>query len=488
MTQTPTAPTQIAQPVYEITDADKQRHQEMDDAWKAFEGDLVKPLKPMEDEADDNVMVNPCRKTVNVGKDFLFGKEVKIAADKDAPEEAQKYLDDVWGRTEKRMPQLQKLEMNGAIAGTAFLRIVPIPTGLPRLVPIDPRIVNVQTAPQDCDTVLLYCLEYCTEEMRDGKPIHIYYREEIAPLDASSKPITADNPWAVAQWQVQHWSKEGEKGDWISSGDPITWPYAFSPLFACQNLTRPNSFWGYSDITSDVIGLNNALNLNGSNTNRTIKIYGNPLLYANGMGEAAIDAKPGVIASLPLPESKIGAVSFTTDIPGSIQFADTLHKDISEETQIPFVASGRDSTKGPMSGIAIELEYMPIIKKTDAKRNTYGELLIEVSEALLVIGGFSPDIKISLSWINPLPNDDLGAAQAALLLKQIGVSDQTLLDRLGFDPEEEMRRNQEEDTIKLTNFSRGVGMPPAPGQQQPAPGQPGAQDAQQGQPGPFIGR
>src|SRR5581483_4439391 len=71
-----------------------------------------------------------------------------------------------------------------------------------------------------------------------------------------------------ASWTIGHWTRVGDRGAWTPAGDPIVWPHPFAPLFSCKNLPRPNSFWGKPDITPDIVGLNNALNLNESDINR----------------------------------------------------------------------------------------------------------------------------------------------------------------------------------------------------------------------------
>src|SRR6266702_3236396 len=154
MTQTPPQ-TQQAMPVYEITEEDRKRQKRIQAAWQAYNGELDPPLKPMEDGTDDNVLTNRCQAIVDRGVDFLFGKELDIAVEKGAPTEAQDFLDTVWGRTEQRIPLLQELGMNGAAAGTAFLRIVPDGQGAYSLVAVDPAIVFMKTAPQNCSKVLL---------------------------------------------------------------------------------------------------------------------------------------------------------------------------------------------------------------------------------------------------------------------------------------------------------------------------------------------
>lgn len=476
------APTQ-QQPRYELTDEDKKRQKCIARAWQAYDGELDAPLQRMQGQADDNVLTNRMQAVVDRGVDFLFGKEIDISVEEGAPKEAQALLDTTWGRKEARVPLLQKLAMSGALSRNAFLRIVPGPMGGFRLVVVDPSTVCVQTAPQDCETVLLYCIEYTSHEKRGGKLQAVSYREEIIRLDPTQDDDTledtdADGLDSDVTWQIQHWSRVGERGTWIPAGAPIAWNYSFPPLFSCQNLPRPNDFWGMADITHDLIGINDALNLVQSNINRINKLYGHPILYATGTGEQVFDIQPGRIIGLPLSESKIVAVTLASDVANALTFADNLRSDIDEQSGVPGIATGRirEMPRGNVSGIALELLFMPLLKKTDKKRCLYGELLIDVSKALLVLAGMSGDIDITLNWQSPLPHDDLQSAQTALVLKQLGISDDTLQRELGYDPDEEALRSQEEAAQPLTNSGVPLPVPPV------------AAAAAQPAPSPFIGR
>lgn len=445
MTQTPlqgmpSQPAQQAQqPAYEITDADKKRQEAIANARKAYDGDFTPPLKKMPDQTDDNVIANRCQIVVDRGVDFLFGDELEISAEENAPEAAQELLDKVWGRKETRMPLLQKLAMNGAIAGQAFLRIVPEPDGY-RLVVVDPATVYVRTAPQDCETVELFCIQYCQHQIVNNTPSTVYYREEITRIDPDHDG-DGGNPFADidASWQIQHWSRVGDRGNWTASGEPIVWPYNFPPIFSCQNMPSPNDYWGIPDITPSLIGMNNALNFNLSNINRDGRILAQPIIYATGTGQQDIDVRPGKIIGLPLSESKIAAVPISADIANLLAFAKDIRAEIGELSGVPDVATGRatELPRGNIAGIAIELMFMPLLKKRGKKMCLYGDLIINVSKALFVLDGMTQDIDVSLSWVNPLPHDDVTALQAAVLKKQLGVSDTTLQREIGYDPDEE---------------------------------------------------
>lgn len=461
-----------ALPQYEITEQDKKRQAQIARAWQAFDDELEPSLEPMEDEdpetvsAEENVVSSSMRTIIS----FLFGKELSITAEEAAPPEAQKILDQVWGRKEKRMPLLHKLAQNGLLSGQAFLRIVPNQDGSIRLIAIDPMTVFVQTVPGDCETVWLYCIEYCCEESIGGKPIQRYYREEIRRVDPQnndpdSQDVSLDKD---TTWMAQNWTRVGDKGAWTLNGDPIPWPYSYCPIQSCQNRVRANSFWGDADTTKGLIRLNKIINFVLSNINKIVKIHAGPLLYSVGVGEGQTDTAPGKITNLPNPDSKIDAVQITTDLPNAHVFLDKLRGVGERLTSVPGLASGvTQNMPNQISGIALETMCMALLNLVDEKHCTYGELIIDTSKAIFELSNMSPEIDVELGWQNPLPNDKLAKLQGAVLAQQIGVSKTTLLRELGYDPEQEAELKKQEDEAAMVAFSRGQGMPPASPMQQP---------------------
>ncbi len=487
------------QPRYVITDADRARVKAIDAAWKAYHGQLERPLKPMPGEADDNVMVNPCVAIVKAGRRFLFGKELEIKIGETDPQDAQTALNKAWGKKEARMPLLQKLHDNGAVCRNAFLRIVPstIKAGREqtfRLVALDPATVYLHTAPGDVDTVLLFCIQYSTTETVNMRPQQVYYREEIARIDPDGN-ASAGLPDDDDTWELRTWKQVGaalnmepKAGNWQADGPPIAWPYTFPPIFFCQNMPLPNEAWGQEDITDDIISLNNALNLAKSCANRNNKLLAQPIIAASGMDEAAFSLTPGHI-NIHSTDGKVYAVAIHADIAASLALIKDLREDVDQQSSVPSVASGRmESIPRLTSGIAVELMYQTLIMANDEKRCTYGKLIIDVSKAILTLSGFSQDIDVHLPWQSPLPHDDLPGMQATVLKKQIGISNATLQREEGYDPEEELALSQAEDAAKLIAFARGQGMPPVAMPGQPPAQPPAAQPMQPPPQSPFMVR
>lgn len=89
----------------------------------------------------------------------------------------------------------------------------------------------------------------------------------------------------------------------------------------------------------------------------------------------------------------------------------------------------------------------------------------------------SSDIDITLEWQSPLPVDDLQTVQGYVLLKSLGVSNTSIMRKLGYDPEEEMRLSQEEDAKMLAANPLMQQMPNAVPGAPTLPGQPSAQQS-----------
>lgn len=498
------APTQQADPQTlaqaPMTQSDADRKRQMKDAWKAYRGEFQKPLKVAANQPDDNVLANRCAPIVDKGVSFLFGQTLKVEcnggddddeqaySDQDV-EDMQDYLDGFWGDADDMMTLLAQMAINGGVCGVNFVKLIP-PQGsmkYPRLVILDPLLMRIVTAPDDCATVLAFIIEY--PGTADWQKKQIIARVDPDGLaDVSGYDLDES-------WTITNYVRKGQAGRWFQDGEAEAWPYPFPPIFFNQNLPNPNETWGVPDLTPDLIGQNKVLNFIESNTSRIIKFHGHPITYAVGLNASQIQIGVDDLICLPSPESKLEKLEAMNNFTGLLAFAEVIRSNMDEQSRVPAVALGRlaELPKGNISGVALQLLFQPLIEKTIQKQRLYGRLIREVSRAALVIGGKLDvsqweDYQINLHWMALLPVDDLQAAQTAMIYQQLGVSTQTLLQKLGFDPDDENEKTQEEAQTQLTQYARGQGMPPiAPAQPPTQPGQPAPQGQQPPAESPFIG-
>lgn len=453
--------------------ADEKRKRQMRDAWKSYRGEFQQPLKVAADQPDDNVLANRCAPIVDKGVSFLFGQVLKVECDE------QDFMDGLWGDDDDRMTLLSQTGINGGVCGQVFLKLIPAQGQMkfPRIVVMDPMLVRIVTDPEDCSLTLAYVIEYPAAN-------DYQKRQVIARVDPDQMAGIAGEYDLDDTWTITTYLRHGQQGHWAQQGEQEQWPWPFAPVFTCQNLPNPNEVWGTPDLTPDLILQNKVLHFVESNTSRIIKYHGHPITYATGLNASQISIAVDKLICLPSPDSKLEKLGAMDNFNGLLAFAEVIRQNMDEQSRVPSVALGRlaDLPKGNISGVALQLLFQPLVEKTVQKQRLYGRLIREVSRAALVIAGKIgledyEDYPVELHWANLLPVDDLAAAQTAMILQQLGVSNSTIMLQLGYNPGDEAEKSAQEDAQQLTNYSRGVGLPPA------SPAQPPTQQQQS----PFIG-
>lgn len=439
------------------TQADNKRRQAQQLAWKSYRGELQDPLKVDKDQPNDNVRINRCSPIADKGVSFLFGQVLKIECDD------QDELDAFWGDDDDKMTMLAKIAMNGAVCGQPFVKLIPAPDPKlpPRMVILDPMLLRIITLPDDCELHIAYIIEY---------PVNadLQKRQIIARVDPRNDLYALGEKDLEDTWTITNYSRKGDQGVWQQDGTPEEWNYPFPPVFTCQNLPNPNEPWGTPDLTQDLIGMNKVLNFMLSNISRIIKYHGHPKTWAKGIRAAQLQVAVDQTLVLESPDAQLNVITPMENFSGLLSVVADLRSDMDEQSRVPAVALGRmtDMPKGNISGVALQLLFQPLLEKTVLKQRLYGKLIREVSRAALVLMGAISveeyaDYPINLHWQTLLPVDDLAAAQTAMLLQQLGVSNSTLIQQLGYNPEDEAKKSIEEDTQKMVAYSRGQGLPPA---------------------------
>lgn len=407
--------------------ADNTRRNGMRAAWDAYNGAFTQPLRNRPRRKSDAVILNRCAPIVDKGVALLFGKNVDFRVGEGADPNAQAWLDACW-KANRKMATLQKLGTNGAVTGHAFTKLLET-TGYPRLVILDTTMMTVEHAPDDLEDIGAYGIHYTAESgasMGTGTGAPTEYRQRIERVAES------DN-WRIIE-------QERVKNGW-QNGAVSEWDYPFSPIRQCQNLPAPNSFWGKPDLTPDLIQLNHDANFVASNIQRIIKFHAHPKTYAKGLGGQKLNVAAD--DTIVLPEgAELGVLEMQSDLSSSMNFLRTLETALDVSARIPAAALGdlQDIPRGTISGAAIEMLYGVAIEKTESKRRLYGELLEDICRCMLAMGGFDAMTPVEIIWPDVLPSDKLATAQVAQTLLAMGVSRQTVYDKLGIDYAEEQKR------------------------------------------------
>jgi hypothetical protein len=435
-----------------LTEAHRNRQALYKAYWKYYRGQHRKALKVRANQPDDNVTLNYSKRAVNKGVQFLFGKpvtfQIDAAAETRTPDEA--YLDTVWGTDEEKQTLLQKIALNGAITGTAVVRLYPpepnVTDALPRIVNIDPAILDVLTNPDDIEDVWGYHLVW-----QSGKD---WKRHRI--------DVQADGMWLTTE-EV----RASQDRDWRMVAE-IPWPYPFAPIVTAQNLPLPNEFWGMSDLED--ADINDAINFTASNIARILKFHAHPKTIgtgfaANMLQSTAVDE----FWAINVEGAKVANLEMQSDLASSHEFLSTLKTAHAKVTNVPDLDPAVVNV-GALSGFALRILYGDLEEITNVKRNTYGGLLAEINKRTLAIGrGVAyGSVVVKNDWKSPLPSNPLEEAQTLEIDVRNGLSKETYLEKRGYDAKKETERKTAEQEaaaeqfgnvgeMHLTAFDRGNG-------------------------------
>jgi hypothetical protein len=310
-------------------------------------------------------------------------------------------------------------------------------TPYPRLVILDPATVTPIWEPDDIEKVLRYRIQYPAVNLKTGKPIVI---RQLIEQDG-------------ATWRITDQVSRADSTQWVTTAE-ATWPYPWPPIVDCQNLPNPNEYWGISDLEEDVLQLNGAINFVLSNLARIVRFHAHPKTWGKGFTAQQLSIAVDETIVLPSPDAELRNLEMLNDLSSSIALYERLQEALHEISRIPEVATGKLDRIGQLSGVALAILYQPLLEKTESKRRTYGDMLVELNRRLLALGGHGEDNRTVLHWPELLPRDPLQERQAALLDQQLGVSADTILQRLGFDPDLEREKSEEAADVSASTSAR----------------------------------
>lgn len=461
----------------EMEDEELERARGFEGRWRDYEGEHPDSLPVVQGtegrpDTNDNVKYNVSGMSVDKGVSFLFGgidQEIVFGLQEDAPDPAEadedgvtpdargtspdeEWLQAAWAANSKKT-LLANIATNGGVCGHYFVRLYEEGAKLgqeyPRVVNLDPAYVTPVYAEDDYEVVLGYKIQFPTIRGQQK----VVRRTLIEPnnMDVAA----GDNPREALSWLVTDEIAVGEAG-FQPMGEPEVWDYDFAPILDGQNLPRPNEYWGKSDLDGGVVDLNYSMNRALSSMQRILRLHGHPKPFASGVTPEQIAILiQGVDRIITLPDGvKLDQLEMKGDLASSIEFFRQLKSAFHETAKNPQVDPEKLGSIGGLSGVALRILYQPLLEQTGTKRGTYGDFLADLNRRLLVLGRIVPS-PVTIAWPNPIPFDFKETAEGLVMAKELGLSQETALGELGFDPDlEEERRAR--DSVPASSGLGGI--------------------------------
>lgn len=394
-------------------------------ALQYYDGRPPKPLKvDARTQVDDNLFVNYAEMIVDKGVSFLFGDGLAIDIDDEGAERA---LEELWP-AETRAEDFHDLGTDGGIFGDAWVKILIGPDGKPSPIVLDPSIWYKITDPDNYKKIDVYRCQY-------PRPNGRIFREETR-FDQGRR-----------KWVSQTFESANGGKSFYAIGPEVLWNFSFPPILVAKNLPQSKSPYGRPDLSRSVLELCRYLSRTDSLIGKITRVHSSPKSIAKGL--AAQDLQIGVDSTIFMknPEASLELLEMKGDLAGAMAFRKLLREALSEISKIPEIATGKLENVGQLSGRAMQILYGPLLKQTATKRRFYGPLITETVRGLLEANGYSKaaEVKIEVQWPSAVPADPREEGEIALIWKELGVSTETIHDRLGFDAEAEAKKRGAED-------------------------------------------
>ncbi|MEK7248479.1 MAG: phage portal protein, partial [Chloroflexota bacterium] len=232
-------------------------------------------------------------------------------------------------------------------------------------------------------------------------------------------------------------------------------PYGFIPFVIYPNVREPKQFWGVSDLAPLKEPLRE-LNRTMSQLSTILELSGNPIAVLENVTEAQdIAVQPGAVWEIPekaraylLDLLQGGGVNL------HIEYANLVLKTLHDLAEVPRSAFGESKQ---LSGVALQLELDPLLKKVQRKRLIRGAAFRRRNEMILRIleqytgESFAP-YRTRVVWPPVLPEDRSRLVNDEARLVAAGIHSRRtaagLLDVADPDAEWQRWQDEQQDTAQ----------------------------------------
>ena len=369
---------------------------------------------------DSNVTMNYIKTMSDFITNFCFGKGIQFKVPEQNQAVIPHLLHEVWDNHNNKHYLLWQMGQLASVTGDCFVKIAydepyADPTGLVkpgriRILPLNPAHCFPEYHPHDKERLLRFKLKYRFWGTSPEGTRQVYTFTEILTDDSVQQFI---NDELIDQYEN---------------------PIGMVPVVHIPNITITSSPWGQSDIW-DVIQLNRELNEKMTEISDIINYHAAPVTIITGAKASQLERGPKKVwAGLP-KDANVFNLESRGEMAGAIEYVQMIKRAMHEITGVPETALGQFTPVSNTSGVALAIQYQPLMNRYQMKKIhfTHGleklnEIIIRTAsifepqmlsydhsqaaqaepDMLLVLDPNDPNTyKTTIHWPEPLPVDAL---------------------------------------------------------------------------------
>jgi hypothetical protein len=299
---------------------------------------------------------------------FSFGKGVNFHSPEATAAITPYLLKEVWEVHNNKQAVLHELGQLGSVSGDVFIKVAFEPpyvdsAGLPhepriRIMPLNPAFCFPEFHPHDRTRMIRFKTKYKFWGTASDGARQVMTYVELMTEDTIEEYIN----------------------DEMIDSRPN--PLGEIPIAFCPNFPVSSSPWGLGDIT-DIVALNREYNEKATEISDIINYHASPVTVVIGAKASNLEKGPRKVWAIGSKDAKVENLELETNFTGPLGYMELLKQAMHEMTGVPASALGTLQPISNTSGVALALQYQPLMLKHGRKIVQYIPMLQHVNELVI---------------------------------------------------------------------------------------------------------
>lgn len=341
---------------------------------------------------EQNITMNYTRTLSDYITNFCFGKGVQFKCPEQNSAIIPHLLQTVWETHNNKHYLLWEMGQLAGVTGDCFVKVAyeePYEDsiglqheGRIRIIPLNPAHCFPEYHPHDRDRLLRFKLKYRFWGTSPEGTRQVYTFTEILTDDLIEQYI---NDELIDQYPN---------------------PIGEIPVVHIPNTTISSSPWGQGDIW-DIISLNRELNEKMTEVSDIINYHAAPVTIITGAKASQLERGPKKVwAGLP-KEASVFNLESRGEMAGALEYISFLKRAMHEITGVPETALGQFQPVSNTSGVALAIQYQPLMNRYMMKRIHFTKGLERVNAIVIKTAAiFRPEMLLYNPLASEMPERD----------------------------------------------------------------------------------
>jgi len=319
---------------------------------------------------------------------FSFGKPIHFHSPEATAAIIPYMLKEVWEVHNQKMAVLMEIGQLGSVSGDVFVKVAyeePFvdPVGVPqpgkiRILPLNPAFCFPEFHPHDRTRMIRFKLKY---------------KFWGTAIDGTRQVMT------YVELMTETTIEEYINDELI---DARPNPLGVIPVAFTQNIAVASSPWGLADI-NDLISLNREYNEKATEISDIINYHVAPVTVITGAKAANLEKGPRKVWAINNKDAKIQNLELETNFTGPLGYMELLKQAMHELTGVPAQALGTMQPISNTSGVALTVQYQPLMMKHERKKVQYTPLFQHINELVIRHAFvFAPDLVVYNPYLSAI--------------------------------------------------------------------------------------